>query len=143
MYRCWSCADGMVRSLPHCGRTTDQRLGLIPGTGPAFTYGKSEPLFPAAPYLTSIARSYDLAPDGSRFIMIKSVIGGPLSPPVACLCLALVRRIARKDGEIGRGCGHVSAGRRSGGPKRAGQPFGSRTAADAAATASASIAQTT
>src|SRR6185436_17349180 len=33
MYRCWICADGMVRSLPHCGRTTDQRLGLIPGTG--------------------------------------------------------------------------------------------------------------
>jgi hypothetical protein len=45
------------------------------GPGPAFAFGTSEPLFPATGYLSNVARNYDFSPDGSRFIMVKSVIG--------------------------------------------------------------------
>ncbi len=48
---------------------------VMSGPGPAFAFGTSEPLFPATGYLSSVARNYDLSPDGSRFIMVKSVIG--------------------------------------------------------------------
>jgi Tol biopolymer transport system component len=75
------------RTCPLWARTSDELFYLsgppsqltavkvISGPGPEFKYGKSEALFSAAPYRSSVARSYDLSPDGSRFIMVKSVVG--------------------------------------------------------------------
>ena len=44
--------------------------------GQAFAYGKAAALFPAGHYFVNVARNYDVAPDGSRFLFIKNAPAG-------------------------------------------------------------------
>ena len=52
-------ADGMLTSVP-----------IQPGQ--TFEHGKPAALFPAGQYYVNVARNYEVAPDGSRFLFIKN-----------------------------------------------------------------------
>jgi serine/threonine-protein kinase len=55
--------DGMLTSVP-----------IQPG--PAFVHGKGVALFPAGQYYVNVARTYEVAPDGSRFLFVKNAPTG-------------------------------------------------------------------
>jgi serine/threonine-protein kinase len=63
--------------------TDTNRIASVPvAAGSAFSYGKPQVLFDAAAYLFSTAsgRSFDISPDGKRFLMIKPVNSGSAAP---------------------------------------------------------------
>jgi hypothetical protein len=50
--------------------------------GSSFTYGKPAILFPMTGYYLSTGRSYDISPDGRRFLMVKSHIDTTTRPSI-------------------------------------------------------------
>jgi len=59
------------------------RIAAVPvPAGSGFTYGKPQILFDASAYLlaTAAGRSFDISPDGKRFLMIKPVSAGGTAP---------------------------------------------------------------
>ena len=65
-------------------------------TGSTFTYGTPTKLFDAAPYFFGPApggRTYDVSPDGQRFLMIKE--GGEADEPAPSARLVLVQQLVR------------------------------------------------
>jgi hypothetical protein len=49
-------------------------------TASAFVPGKPIVLFPAGHYFVNVARNYDIAPDGSRFVFVKTLSPGATRP---------------------------------------------------------------
>jgi hypothetical protein len=42
-------------------------------TQSGFVAGKPVPLFPAGQYFVNVARDYDVMPDGSRFVFVRTI----------------------------------------------------------------------
>ena len=92
----WSRSGRELFFIAHDGTLTAVRIK----PGPSFAYEKPAGLFPAGHYYVNIARNFDVAPDGTRFLFIKSA--SPAARPSIAVVTNWIEELRARVGQNAR-----------------------------------------